>query len=185
MIQAAMLADLHSLKLPMIVPLKTMNVKFTLYRVAVYPVRLFNHSFVQFEVEKDCFGIDVLQRHYLTLTEMDLVKCRGKDFYICPADHAIYSTETNSCALSLFQSTNPQETRGRRVTSRLPQPRFDRFGTTVLYYLPERQMVFFQCQQNRTSETHSLLVQGDGLLLNAASCSFTSKGVQMSAALQG
>jgi hypothetical protein len=30
MIQAAMLADLHSLKLLMTVPLKTMNVKFTL-----------------------------------------------------------------------------------------------------------------------------------------------------------
>jgi hypothetical protein len=86
----------------------------------VYPVRLFNHSFVQFEVEKIYFGIDVLQRHYLTLTEVDLVKCRGKDFHICPPDHAIYSTETHSCAPSLFQSTNPRETRGRRVISRLP-----------------------------------------------------------------
>jgi hypothetical protein len=67
MIQAAMLADLHSFKLLMTVhvPLKTMNVQFTLYRVAVLPVRLSNHSFVQFEVEKDYFGIDVLQRHYL------------------------------------------------------------------------------------------------------------------------
>jgi hypothetical protein len=108
MIQAAMLADLHIFKLLMIVPLKTMNDQFTLYRVAVLPVRLFNHSFVQFEIEKDNFWIDVLQRHYLTLTEVHLVKCRGKDFYICPADHAIYSTETNSCALRLFQSTNPE-----------------------------------------------------------------------------
>jgi hypothetical protein len=33
--QAAMLADLHSYKLQMIVPLKTMNDQFTLYRVAV------------------------------------------------------------------------------------------------------------------------------------------------------
>jgi hypothetical protein len=46
-------------------------------------------------------------------------------------------------------------------------------------------MVFFQCQQNRTSGTQSLLLQGSGLLLNAASCSFTTKGLQMSAALQG
>jgi hypothetical protein len=149
------------------------------------PNCIFNNSFVQFEVEKDYFGIDVLQRHYLILTEVDLVKCRGKDFYICPANHAIYSTEINSCALILFQSTNPQETCGRRVTSRLPQPRFERFSSTVLYYLPERQMVYFQCQQNRTSENHSLLLQEGGLLLNAARCSFTSKGLQMSAALQG
>jgi hypothetical protein len=169
----------------MIVPLKTMNVQFTLYRVAVLPVRIYNNSFVQLEVQKDYFGIDVLQRHYLTLTKVDFVKCRGKDFYICPADYAIYSTEINSCALSFFQSTNPQETCGRRVISRLPQPRFERIGTTVLYYLPERHMLFFPCQQNRTSETHSLLLQGGGLLLNAASRSFTSKGVQMSAALQG
>jgi hypothetical protein len=35
MIKAVMLADLHSFKLEMIVPLKTMNVQFTLYRVAV------------------------------------------------------------------------------------------------------------------------------------------------------
>jgi hypothetical protein len=74
MIQAAKLAYLYSLKLLMIVPLKTMNVQFTLYRVSVLPVPLFNHSFVQFEVEKDYFGIDVRQRNYLTLTEVDLVK---------------------------------------------------------------------------------------------------------------
>jgi hypothetical protein len=85
-------------------------------------MHIFNNSF-QFEVEKDYFGIDILQRRYLTLTEMDLVKCRGKDILICPADHAVYSTEINSCALNLFQSTNPQETCGRRVTSRLSRRR--------------------------------------------------------------
>jgi hypothetical protein len=65
-IQAVMLADLHSYKLVMIVSLKTMNVQFILYRVAVLPVRLFNNTFVQFEVVKDDFGIDILQRRYLT-----------------------------------------------------------------------------------------------------------------------
>jgi hypothetical protein len=142
MVQAVMLADLHSLKLAMMVPLKTMNVQFTLYRMAVLPTRIFNNSFVQFEIEKDYFGIDILQKRYLTLTEMDLVKCRGKDILFCPADHAVYSTEINSCALSLFQSTNPQETCGRRVTSRLPRPRLERFGSAVLYHLPETDGVF-------------------------------------------
>jgi hypothetical protein len=82
MIQAAMLADLHSFKLLLVIPLKTMNVQFALYRMALFPVRLFNHSFIQFEVEKDYFGIDVLQRHYLTSTEVDLVKRRGKDLHL-------------------------------------------------------------------------------------------------------
>jgi hypothetical protein len=46
-------------------------------------------------------------------------------------------------------------------------------------------MVFIQCQENRTSEPQSLVLQGGGLLLIAASCSFTTKGLQMTAALQG
>jgi hypothetical protein len=104
-----MLADLHSFKLVMIVPLKTMNVQFSLYRVAVLPTRIFNNTFVQFEIEKDYFGIDILQRIYLSLTEWDLVKCRGRDVLICPANHAVYSTEIDSCALSLFQSTSPKK----------------------------------------------------------------------------
>jgi hypothetical protein len=174
MIQAVMLTVLHSVKLEMIVPLKTMNVQFTSYRMAVLPARIFNKSYVQFEFEKDYFGIDILQRRYLTLTEMDIVKCRRKDIFICPADHAVYSMEINSCALSLSQSTNRQETCGRRVTSRLPRPRFEKFGSAVLYYQPERQMVYFQCQPNRTIETILLLLQVSGLLLNAARCSFTS-----------
>jgi hypothetical protein len=153
--------------------------------MAVFSICFFKNSFVQFEVEKNYFGIDVLQRHYLTFTEVDLIKCRGKDFYICPANHAIYSTEINSCALSLFQSSNHHETCGRRVTTRVPQPRIERLELAVLYYLPDRQMVFFQCQQNQTSEAQSLSLQGSGLLLNAASCSFTTKGLQMSAAMQG
>jgi hypothetical protein len=44
-IQAVMLADLHSFKLVLIVPLKTMNVQFTLYRLAVLPARIFNNTF--------------------------------------------------------------------------------------------------------------------------------------------
>jgi hypothetical protein len=153
--------------------------------VAVLPARIANNTFVQFEIEKDYFGIDILQRRYLSLTEWDLVNCRGKDILICPADHAVYSTEIDSCALSLFQSTRPQETCGRRVTLRLPRRRLARLDSAVLYYLPERQTVYLQCQTNRTSETGSLLLEGSGFLLNAGRCSFMRKGLQMYPALQG
>jgi hypothetical protein len=42
------------------------------------PTRISNKTFVQFKIEKDYFGIDFLQRIYLTLTEVDNVKCSGK-----------------------------------------------------------------------------------------------------------
>jgi hypothetical protein len=87
------------------------------------PTRISNNTFVQFQIEKD-FGIDLLQI-YLTLTVMDIVKCIGKNI-ICPANHAVYSTEIDSCALSLFQFSRTREMCKRRVTS-LPQSRLERY----------------------------------------------------------
>jgi hypothetical protein len=51
--QAVMLADVHNFKLVLIVPLKTMKARFSLNRMAVLPTRISNHTFVQFEIEKD------------------------------------------------------------------------------------------------------------------------------------
>jgi hypothetical protein len=101
-IQAVILADLHSFKLVLNVPLKSINRPYSLYRMVVLPSRISNYTFVQFKIEKDYFGIDILQRNYPTLTELDIIKCSGKDIMICPANHAVYSTEIDSCALSLF-----------------------------------------------------------------------------------
>jgi hypothetical protein len=105
----------------------------------------------------------------------------GRSEYFYNEEGVIYRRRMN-CE---HQSTSPQETCGRRVTLRLPRPRFERFGSAVLYYMPEKGTVHLQCQTNRTSETTSLLLQGSCLLLNAARCSFMSKGLQVTAALQG
>jgi hypothetical protein len=104
---------------------------------------------------------------------------------ICPANHAVYSTEIDSCALTLFQSSRTQETCRHRGTSRLPRPRLDRYGSTVLHYLAKPQMVYLQCQSNRTSETSLMLLEGGGFLLNAGRCSLITEGLQLYPALQG
>jgi len=115
------------------VPLKTMSRQYEMYRMVVSPTRILNNTYLQFDIGKDYFGINLLQRSYLTLTEMDVVKCRGKDIMICPAEQAVYSTEVDSCALSLyFQSTRTRERCKRKVIFRPPQPRLERFGSTVL-----------------------------------------------------
>jgi hypothetical protein len=71
-IQATMLADVHSFKLISYVPLKTMRRQYELYRMVVSPTRIFNNRYVQFDIGKDYFGINLLQRSYLTLSEMNL-----------------------------------------------------------------------------------------------------------------
>jgi hypothetical protein len=68
-IRAVMLADSHNFKLVLNVPLKIMNVQFSLHRMVVIAARVSNNTFVQFEIEKGYFGIYILQRLYLTLTE--------------------------------------------------------------------------------------------------------------------
>jgi hypothetical protein len=65
-IQAIMLADVHSFKLVLNVPLKSMNRQYTLYKMVVLPTHISNNTYVQFEIGVDYFGIDLLQRNYLT-----------------------------------------------------------------------------------------------------------------------
>ena len=57
MIQAMVLADVHSFKLVLNVPLKTVNRHFELYEIVVFPTQLFNNTFAKFVVEEDYFAI--------------------------------------------------------------------------------------------------------------------------------
>ena len=101
-IQATMLADAHSFKLVLQVLLKTVDRQYELYKMVLLPTRISNNAYAQCEIGKDYFGINLLQHSYLTLSEMDVLKCRGVDIMICPANQAVYSTEVHSCALSLL-----------------------------------------------------------------------------------
>ena len=66
-IQTAMLADTHSFKLVLNVPLKTVGRQYELYKMVVIPTRILNNTYAQFEIGKDYFAINLLQRTYLTL----------------------------------------------------------------------------------------------------------------------
>ena len=66
--------------------------------MVVLPTRISDNAYAQFEIGYDYFGINLLQLTYLTMTEVDISKCRGEDFVICPANQAVYSTEVDSCS---------------------------------------------------------------------------------------
>ena len=185
-IQATMLADVHSFKLVLHVPLKSVDRQYELYKMVVLPTRILDNAYAQFEIGKDYFGINLLQRSYLTLSEMDVLKCRGEDIKICPANQAVYSTEVNSCALSLFlQSTQTRELCKRTVVTRPASPKLERYGSMVLYYLVEPQRLHLQCQYNRSWQTYTMTLQGGGVLKNAGSCHLTLQGLQLYPTLSG
>ena len=77
--------------------------------MVVLPTRISDHAYAQFEIGYDYFGINLLQRTYLTMTEVDILKCRGEDIVICPANQAVYSTEVDSCSLSYIYSARTPE----------------------------------------------------------------------------
>jgi hypothetical protein len=185
-IEAIMLADVHSFKLVLNVPLKTVNRQYELYKIVVLPTRILNNTFAQFEIGDDYFGIDLLQRTYLTLSEVDILKCRGADIMICPANRAVYSTEVNSCALSLYnQSLQARELCKRTVINRPAPAKLERHGSVVLYYLTEPQPLHLQCQHNRSWEAYNMTLEGGGFLENAESCYLALQGLELYPALRG
>jgi hypothetical protein len=161
-----------------------MSKQYELYRMVVSTTRIFNNTYVQFDIGKDYYGINLLQLSYLS--EMDVVKCRSKDIMICPAEQAVYNTEVDLCVLSLYlQSTRARERCSRKVITRLPQRRLEKYGSTVLYYLAEPQILHLQCKHNWTWKVHSMTLEGEGFLENAESCYLTLQGLQLFPALRG
>jgi hypothetical protein len=183
-IQAAMLADVHSFKLVLNVLLKTEDRQYELCKMVVLPTRIFNNTYAQFETDSDYFGVNLLQRTYLSLSE-DVLYCRGEDIRICPANQAVYSTEVNACALSLYlQSSYAREMCRRTVTTRPAPSKLERHGSIVLYYLHEPQRLDLQCQRNRSWVTYSVILEGGGILHDAESCYLTLQGLQLHPALR-
>jgi hypothetical protein len=46
--------------------------------MVVLPTRIADNMYTQFEIGYDYFGVNLLQRTYLTMTEVDVLKCRGR-----------------------------------------------------------------------------------------------------------
>jgi len=84
-IQAIVLADVHSLKLVLNVALQTVIRQHELYKMIELLQRILNNTCPQFEVGNGSFGTNLLQRSYLTLSEVDMLKCKGQDIMMCPA----------------------------------------------------------------------------------------------------
>ena len=153
--------------------------------MVILPTRIFNNTYAKFEVGSDYFGINLLQRTYLTLSEVDILQCRGEDIMICPANQAVYGTEVNSCALSLYsQSPHAREVCKRTVTTRPSPPILERHGAIVIYHLTEPKRLHLQCR-HKTWETYTMILEGGGTLQNAESCYLTLPGMQLYPAMRG
>ena len=153
----------------------------------VLPTRIADNIYAQFEIGYDYFGINLLQRTYLTMTQVDVLKCRGEGIVICPAEQAVYSREIDSCSLSLYLQRARARPRNVQKHSDCPPgtPRLDHHGSSVLYYLVAPQLLHIQFQHDRSWQANTMTMEMGGYLDGAISCYLAVQGMHLYSALRG
>jgi hypothetical protein len=97
------LADRHNIRLLLIIPMKTFDRHFTMYRLVTVPHRVGNsQTFVQLATNFPHLLVDDSKQRYLLFTQEDVERCTDKSISICPVDTHIYSTTVLTCELSLI-----------------------------------------------------------------------------------
>jgi hypothetical protein len=96
-------ADYSSVKLVMLIPLKTFERHFYLYKLITFPYKISNSDkYIQLVAEHDNLVRDDSNQRFLLWKEADIKKCKGKGIMICPADKPIYGRNVLTCETILF-----------------------------------------------------------------------------------
>jgi hypothetical protein len=165
-----MVASLHGFMLVLSIPLADASRKFEFFKLHSFPARIFNSTFVRYNPESNYFALSVLQRTHFTMTEHELLQCKGASFKVCPASRSVYSTQVETCALSLYlQRTSVRELCRRTVVKWPTLPVLERSGSVVMYHFPESRRVFIKCKYQQEWTTTHMVLQDTGVLKNVAS----------------
>ena len=168
-----------TIKIILNVLLKTANRHFVLYKILALPTRIFNDTFVQYLPEFLFFGIDTVQHNYILYTEAELSHCTQSSITVCLANAATYSPQMKTCELSLYlHTTDNQNWCQRRLLLHHKTPILQRYASTWIYHLPERQHVVLRCWKDKawTSSTHTLY--GNGVIYSTSQCLLTTDKFQ-------
>jgi hypothetical protein len=95
LVKTQIVADFHSLKLVMYVPLKTADRQFTLHKLVVTPSRVMGNKFVQYQLEIPYLAVAYNRRDYLLLSEAQVKQCTTGNV-ICPNVMPVYDAQTVS-----------------------------------------------------------------------------------------
>jgi hypothetical protein len=104
LITVTVLGNVCSMKIIIHVLLKTVDTHFTCYKLFVFPTPISGNKFVKYSIEFPYFGLSDNQHDFILLTEADLSHCKINGITVCPADVAVYNSQTLNCECSLFFS---------------------------------------------------------------------------------
>ena len=96
------------------------------------------------------FAIDTVQHNYILFTEAELSYSTQSSITVYPANAAIYSTQMNTCDLSLYlHTTDNQNLCQRRLLLHHKSPILQRYESTWIYHLPESQHTLLRCWKDK------------------------------------
>jgi hypothetical protein len=178
-ITVAAIGDAHHIKIILNVTLKTANRHFVLYKILSMPTRIFNDTIVQYLPEFLFFAIDTVQHNHILFIETELSHCAQNSITVCSANATIYSTQMKNYELKLYlQTTDSQNLCHRRLLLHHRTPIVQRYESTWIYHLPERQHFVLRCWKDKvwTSSTH-ILYKND-VIYNTSQCLLTTDKFQ-------
>jgi hypothetical protein len=186
LVKTTMVASTQGFLLVLSLPLTDSSKKFDLVKIHTFPYRLFNNTFVQYQVGREYLAVNLLQHTYFTMTERERQQCQGLSLKVCPVSRPVYSTQVENCALSLyFQRPSVRELCSRNVKNQQPPPILLRSGQVLLYHFAEPRRVFVRCPQQQDKSTTSWVLRDAGVINHAARCHVTTEGVQLYPLLDG
>jgi len=103
------------------------------------------------------------------------LRCNKGKVAICPADIAVFYSQTHTCESSLFfkaGGTHPLCRRNLLVHHSTPFLR--RYGALWVYHFARQHRVTFHCTKADCQLPRTLTLEGPGLLLNLTGCGITS-----------
>jgi hypothetical protein len=176
-------ADCHSLKLVMKIPLKSADRQFTLYELVATPSRISGNKFIQYQPDFSYLAVAHNRRDYLLLDETQVQQCTSGSVIICPSMAALYDVQTLTCEASLFfQYEGGRQVCRRRLLLDYDLPTVQRHGSVWVYHFPDRHQVLIRCPRG---DSRSEVLHGAGIIHGATSCSIASSKIRTLPELRG
>jgi hypothetical protein len=88
-VKTTMVASKQGFMLILSFPLADSSRKFEFLRIHSLPTRLFNSTFVRYEIELEYLAVNFLQHTYFTMTKGERQQCQGLGLEVCSASRPV------------------------------------------------------------------------------------------------
>jgi hypothetical protein len=184
--KVSIVANSHCIKFIIHIPLKSIDLSFTLYKINVLPERISSDKFVQYVIEYPYLAIQVSQQGYIHFAEKDYSNCVLSSITVCPFDSAIFNTQRLTCEASLFvQSPNSQHLCKRNLLLNYQQSTMIQHRNVWIYHFPTPRQLSLRCPGNEASPPRTQVLLNAGLLFNASACHVSTKDLHNNPTLRG